>query len=50
MKNKPKIRAVWAINPKTRIKEDKRPEDNYEDICNCCLFEGTDFCRTCGER
>ena len=39
MKNKPiKIRAVWTINPKSRIKEDKKQSNNPCDNCRAYLY------------
>ena len=40
-----KLRAVWIINPKSRIKEDKKIEKG--DCINCEFFGDPEVCLEC---
>lgn len=38
----PKVRGVWKINPKTRVKPNKKRNLLLDEICFNCMGLGTD--------
>ena len=45
----PKLRRVWAINPRERIKESKRKDEQPKDPCCTCTCKNLADCLTCEE-